>query len=342
MIRVSFSLLAVVFGGVQAQGIGSPPTNAGCDMASLYPRIAALNSQCCGGGGASDCVCTIACASALFPLFDDCRPLLDALLDMDDGTRDGVAGQLDTLHAKCLAIPELDVLTELKRLQLGTPCPAGKPVAKEFFDSGSWFCYDRECAWDCGNVVCSYTGATPTPTPGESWGGDQASCIGQDHGGCRDAVLNGVAQTEVVARPCADTRGNCPAYIAGGLFTCKRDFGPGGDMVGDCDQTCGMCHDGHRLRRMQLIKERCSTDEFAAGVGSIDTACCDDGACDGIPTTCDAKCAITFNDFFDKCSTMMAVMIPDQLAPLTDLHRTCATQLPIEPLLRAVIACNTQ
>lgn len=277
MMRIFLAVVLLAGGGgeVHAQGIGTLPATADCNMVTLSARVAALSSQCCGDG--ADCVCTIACSSTLLPLIDECRPLLDALLDMDDGTRDGVAGQLDTLHLQCLAIPELDVLAELKQMkELGT---------------------------------------------------------------CPDSMLDGVAQTEVTAAPCADTRSTCAAIIASGMFTCKDDFGPGGDMVGDCDQTCGMCQDGHRL--LQVIKQRCSDADFSAGADAIDTACCDGGTCDGLPTTCDAKCAIMYNGFFEQCQTRLQLLGADSMVGYTDLHRTCSA-LPIEPLLRAVAACSVK
>ena len=273
MMRVSFVLVAMMMLGEEAhaQGIGTLPSTAECSMTTLTARVAALNAQCCGGGGNSDCACTIDCSSVLLPLLDECRPLLDVLLDMDDGTRDGVAGQLDTLHVQCLAIPELDVLARLKEMkQAGT---------------------------------------------------------------CSNEVLNGVAQTEVVAAPCADSGTvQCAALVLAGL-DCKDTT-----MWNNCKATCGLC-DGHR--RAQLIQQRCSDAQFTAGAQAVDTACCDDSACQGAPTTCDAKCAIAYNDFFDQCNAKLA-QSDIVMSEYTDLHNTCATQLPVEPLLRAVIACGVQ
>ena len=108
MMRVAFPLVAMMLLGGDAQGSATLPSTAYCDMASLTARVTALNEQCCGGGN-SECVCTIDCSSTLRPLLDECRALLDVLPDMDDGLRDGVVGQLDTLHAQCLAIAEPDV-----------------------------------------------------------------------------------------------------------------------------------------------------------------------------------------------------------------------------------------
>ena len=61
---------------------------------------------------------------------------------------------------------------------------------------------------------------------------------------------------------------------------------------------------------------------------------------DGVPTTCDAKCALAFNDFFDRCSQILASQVPAAtMAGFRRLHTTCTTGLPVEPLLVAGSAC---
>ena len=86
------ALLAAVGSAVAQGGVGDLPAVDDCDFAILPARVAVLNAQCCASAGG--CTCTIPCSSVLFPLLDDCRPMLDVLLDTDDGVRDGVAGQL--------------------------------------------------------------------------------------------------------------------------------------------------------------------------------------------------------------------------------------------------------
>ena len=78
------ALLLGLLAHVSAQGIGDLPSHAGCDLAVLPGQVATLNAHCCPGGS---CGCTIACSTELLPLLDTCRPMLDALLDMDDGVR---------------------------------------------------------------------------------------------------------------------------------------------------------------------------------------------------------------------------------------------------------------
>ena len=173
----------------------------------------------------------------LLPLLDTCRPLLDALLDMGDGARDGVATQLDTLHDQCRAIPESDVLVELSTMH--------------------------------------------------------------DAGTCPDSVLNNVARTDVTDT-CADARDGCDALLGAGL-RCKD-----ATMQTDCRQTCSLC-DAHRRAQ---IAATCQLANFDAEAAGVNTACCDDAGCTGVPDACDAKCAIAFNDFYDRCSNILALQIP--------------------------------
>jgi hypothetical protein len=60
-----------------------------------------------------------------------------------------------------------------------------------------------------------------------------------------------------------------------------------------------------------------------------------------VPTKCDAKCAIVFNDFFGRCEGLLGIQMSAQMRDFANLHSTC-TELPVEPLLRAVISCDEQ
>eukprot|EP01046_Picozoa_sp_COSAG06_P059652 COSAG06_NODE_12411_length_1385_cov_1.534992_3_plen_69_part_01 len=52
---------------------------------------------------------------------------------------------------------------------------------------------------------------------------------------------------------------------------------------------------------------QCDLQLFARDAELVDTSCCDDGvSCSGgVPTTCDAKCALRFLPFFDRCSAVL-------------------------------------
>eukprot|EP01045_Picozoa_sp_COSAG04_P039863 COSAG04_NODE_11380_length_712_cov_1.265905_1_plen_198_part_10 len=84
---------------------------------------------------------------------------------------------------------------------------------------------------------------------------------------------------------------------------------------------------------------RCKDSDFTEGVEAVDTACCDYDGCSGVPTTCDAKCAVVYNDFFDQCSSKLQKDDLGQMQAYTNLYSTCSG-LPTEPLLRAVIDCQ--
>eukprot|EP01045_Picozoa_sp_COSAG04_P022352 COSAG04_NODE_2513_length_3987_cov_11.345165_3_plen_420_part_00 len=155
-----------------------------------------------------------------------------------------------------------------------------------------------------------------------------------DAGNCSDEQLNGVARTEVTAAACADSPDvDCGTLMQGGL-KCKDSI-----MVTNCRATCGMCG-GHR--RAQLAST-CPLKQFDTDVAAVNTACCDDDECsEGVPTVCDAKCAIAFNDFFDRCQNILMLQMAEQMPGFMDLHSTCATRLPVEPLLRKLINCKAQ
>ena len=228
-------LLICAVTGVSAQM--SLPTGDKCDWDTLPTRVESLKAACCDPDhyiNGDNCynTCTIDCAIVLMPLLDECRSMLDILLDMDDGVRDGVDQSLDTLHTECLAIPEADVLARLDTMN--------------------------------------------------------------EAGTCTTAMLNNVARTPVSQAPCTDARpsGACENLIAAGL-QCKA-----ATMQTDCRQTCGLC-DQHR--RMQ-ITAACLLEDFQSQAEIVNTACCDDPDCVGVPDVCDAKCAIPFDKFFTQCS----------------------------------------
>ena len=153
----------------------------------------------------------------------------------------------------------------------------------------------------------------------------------QAAGTCPDLLLNNVARTDVSDVPCDDARDGCSALLTAGL-SCKDST-----MISDCRQTCGLC-DGHR--RAQIMAA-CVLKDFDDEATAVNAACCDDAGCTGVPTVCDAKCAIPFNDFFERCQNILELQIAaEQMAQYTQLYRTCSQDLPVEPLLRAVIACR--
>lgn len=103
------------------------------------------------------------------------------------------------------------------------------------------------------------------------------------------------------------------------------------------DMTCGMCH------RRQQAALQCDLQFFHRDVELVDTACCDDGlSCPGgVPTTCDAKCAITYVPFWEQCSPVLATQVDaSSLASYQRLFTTCDSMLPVEPLLRLAAECG--
>ena len=158
-----------------------------------------------------------------------------------------------------------------------------------------------------------------------------------DAGTCSDATLDGVARTEVGAAPSVDVNAHSAALAAAGIQCNEAPMDTG------CRATCGACDsDGGGKRRAQITSS-CPLRDFDTQASAVNDACCDEGDdCDGVPTVCDAKCAVVFDGFFDRCSSILGLQMADQMPGFTSLHTTCSTQLPVEPLLRAVIDCEAQ
>ena len=183
----------------------------------------------------------------------------------------------------------------------------------------------------------------------------------QDGGHCDAAALDGVAETEVPAAGCADMMDQCTLMVSAGLMSCEHDFCdtvPTATlpclMAGQCDRTCDICGGagGHRhsllqrlheLRRhLQMSHIQCDPATFAASATAADDACCDGGSChDGVPTVCDAKCAVVFNTFYGRCQRFLAAQFdPAEAGNYERLYATCMVELPAEPLLQAIAACG--
>ena len=98
---------------------------------------------------------------------------------------------------------------------------------------------------------------------------------------------------------------------------------------------------------MQSIEplDMCDSDAFASGVELIDQACCDQaggGCTDGSPTECDAKCAVVYVDFYERCRSMLVASVVSQvhMRAFDQLYTTCSEQLSVEDLLWVAINCT--
>ena len=147
---------------------------------------------------------------------------------------------------------------------------------------------------------------------------------------------------------CTDARDACTAGISGGFFTCVNDFCDHCALAHQCDESCGFCTSsgiGHEHRRsLQIAALDCDLSQFAAAVNDVNTACCNEGGdtncAGGVPTSCDAKCAMIFNEFYARCSAVLSLQISSEMAvQFRDLNEACTTGLSSEPLLRAAAAC---
>eukprot|EP01052_Picozoa_sp_SAG31_P004296 SAG31_NODE_176_length_21334_cov_12.211067_25_plen_612_part_00 len=302
-----FALVATVafllyMSGAAAQGYDGSDFAATCDMSTLFSRASSLSSVCCTIGGEQ--------CDELQPCTTECLGVLLPLLD------------------NCR-----DVMNRLFDANDGVEDGQDQTISEA---------YDQ-CA------------AIPPATLIE-----ELKTL-QDRGQCPPTVLDGVAATEVKAPGCVDrwAGDRCALSIASGIMTCEDDFCntvyPPCDMAGHCDSSCNLCEDdgsGHRLlvallqqlRRLQMAHLTCSPSNFEASAAAVDVACCDDdgqSCTDGLPTDCDAKCAVVFNSFYTRCQRFMGSQLGlSQMAGYDQLFSTCTRALPAEPLLRALVVCS--
>eukprot|EP01046_Picozoa_sp_COSAG06_P048732 COSAG06_NODE_7347_length_2536_cov_382.057037_1_plen_358_part_10 len=162
-------------------------------------------------------------------------------------------------------------------------------------------------------------------------------------GECPDDLLDGAATTAVGQAECVDSRGDDSCKVMTTVMDCSADLCPTCAMAGACDATCGFCvvaDNRHRLQGAGFDDHACPPGEFEAEVQAVDAACCDDGACTGVPTECDARCGVVFVDFFARCAEVLRVYSAADMTAFSQLDQTCATELPNGPLFRLLDRCT--
>ena len=282
-----------------------------CDLNVIGDKINLLNSLC------TTSECSVDCAIRLLPLLADCRDILDAMYDAIDGRADGDAAIFDTASDMCLQIPSHDALHRVEQLHSNGVCPDEilDGVAEvEVVDGAGGECLDT-------NDNCP---------------------IFLSMGVACDTLVGTCDLTCEVCQPCEDINPNCGQFIAMGV-TCEN-------LVGTCGLTCGVC--GHRRRTLDVHRGRrvqetpsCDLANLQANTAKINEACCDtrpgDVCADGVPTTCDAKCAIFFVTLYDQCRDYLALQLdPATASAMDSLASTCADELPTEDLLLAAAECT--
>eukprot|EP01050_Picozoa_sp_SAG11_P034770 SAG11_NODE_12427_length_704_cov_0.829752_1_plen_144_part_00 len=85
------------------------PGNGGitpCQVATIPQRLDEVNTACCGGGSCSNGVplaCSLDCAAAYVPLFDECGDILKAHFDATDGVEDDSAKTQQGFYDRCIS-----------------------------------------------------------------------------------------------------------------------------------------------------------------------------------------------------------------------------------------------
>ena len=309
-------------------------TDGACDLGTLPARVRDVDNLCCfaaasnpGARCAGGVSCDVPCAEELLPFLGDCHPMIDKIFDGDDGTEDGIAAEFDSVFDACMAIDPAEALAALADLKASGRCTDAQLNGVGETAVGEAPCADERLG--CPHLIASgfMTCAADFGPTGDMPGQCDRTC----------AFCDGPAPP---APPCDDVRTGCSATLATGFVSCEADFCPTCPMANQCDKTCSLCSGRHRLQSAR----QCDLSGFADRATAVDRACCDDGvSCSaGVPTTCDAKCAVVFAPFFDSCSAILATQVDrESFGSYQRLHDTCATGLPAEALLQAAAACST-
>ena len=309
-------------------------TDGACDLGTLPARVREVDGLCCfeaasnpGARCARGVSCDVPCAEKFLPFLGDCHPMIDKIFDSDDGIEDGIAAEFDSVFDACMAIDPAEALAALTDLKASGRCTDAQLDGVGETAVGEAPCVDERLG--CPHLIASgfMTCAADFGPTGDMPGQCDRTC----------AFCDGPAPP---APPCDDVRTGCSATLATGFVSCEADFCPTCPMANQCDKTCNLCSGRHRLQSAR----QCDLAGFADRATAVDRACCDDGvSCSaGVPTTCDAKCAVVFAPFFDSCSAILATQVDrESFGSYQRLHDTCATGLPTEALLQAAAACST-
>lgn len=166
--------------------------------------------------------------------------------------------------------------------------------------------------------------------------------------------IDAVAETVVPeASECEDTGdARLCGLVNAGILSCEADFCPScGSNAGKCDNTCGLCghsndnsgKSGHRRSQGISLHSGCGMVNLAEKVAPVNTACCDigreaicQGGGTGVPTVCDAQCAIAYLPFWTDCERALRMQFgQDTISAFQRLEQTCQS-LPVVPLLKAM------
>jgi hypothetical protein len=275
-----------------------------CPLAMLEDRAVAIDNACCADDQCQDeggpSTCSIPCAAPFLSTGTDCTATFNTVLDGMDGTFDGSADVVSNLHDACEGLSPSGVIGHLKTMQ-----DSGCALDSEGVD---------ETAVVSGDLACADTG-------------DEALC---------SLVNLGVLSCAVDFCPTCTHPNACDATCGYCTPAATPSDGGGGGGGGDGANTGGGGGGGHRRAQINIADTSCDVNDMRHRTEAVNRDCCNesnDHCSSGVPTTCDAKCAITYLSYYSDCSSQIAASFTaSQQIAFHELHDTCAS-LPIEPLL---------
>jgi hypothetical protein len=328
-------------GGILPYGVGG-----NCDVHTLATRISNLNHACCLGESGSSCtpgVCSVDCGMALLPLLDECRPLLDAIYDDVDSVQDGTAAVFDTLNTRCMSVPATDALQRVVELHNAGKC--GNEILNGVGEMHVTNCQDR-------NRQCASVLATGIPC---------TNLVGQCDLSCHFCVANTRGrrlQGATTTIHVINAQNQCGESTFPSAWTQQATQWAGSQglavQVGTCvsagytvrtGSTTTVPNTGAPGPVIVTLYSRpvCNTALLQRNIAQINAVCCDatSGRCaQGVPTTCDAKCAVFFVPLYQNCSTNIAALNPAMAPQLQSLNLVCTNALPVDDLLMVAARCS--
>ena len=236
------------------------------DLNRLYDRLATINAACCPPeapcADGQPTACSVDCAVAFKPVWEDCAHVIDTLSQFDaaDGTRDGTASVFRPLKTLCdSSVSSADVLSELQSIWEEGYCPDEMMEGMARTNVTATSCEDTRdnchLAIDSGFVSCD---ADFCPTCGLAGQCDLAcgfcTVSDDDKHGHRLLQLAGAH----LGHPCnPETFAESAEAVDS---ACCADVGCSGGVPTACDAKCGVVYVDFYARCSPLLAIYAPTD----------------------------------------------------------------------------------
>ena len=92
---------------------------------------------------------------------------------------------------------------------------------------------------------------------------------------------------------------------------------------------------------VSTVNSLCPLHKVYARMATTTTKCCLTAGCKALPGDCSFECANVFPTFFSQCKTILKSIIhPSQFTSMAALEKTCASGMPVQPMLDAIAVAH--